>query len=310
VIGTTTRPTERAAGTQRQLSPVRDALAAADPAISFEFFPPKTDEGERLLWTAIRELEGLKPSFVSVTYGAGGSTRDRTVRVTGRIVAETTLDPIAHLTCVDATVAELRSVIGAYADVGIRNVLCLRGDPAGGPGTPWTTHEGGLAHADELVALVRSLGDFCVGVAAFPEGHPESASLDDDARVLLAKQRAGAEFAITQFFFDIDDYLRLRDRALAIGATLPIVPGIMPITDERQVKRFAELSGSTVPQRVVDQIAAVSGDADAVRAVGIEIASQLCQRLLDEGAPGLHFYTLNRSTATREIAHNLGVNAA
>jgi methylenetetrahydrofolate reductase (NADPH) len=289
---------------------VLDALLAPAPAVSFEFFPPKTDDGERLLWAALRELESLRPSFVSVTYGAGGSTRDRTVRITGRIVAETTLLPMAHLTCVDASVADLRSVVGQYADAGIRNVLCLRGDPTGGAGGPWTPHPGGLDHADALVALVRSLGDFSVGVAAFPEGHPESIDLDHDARVLRGKQDAGAEFAITQFFFDVDDYLRLRDRAAAAGATLPIVPGIMPITDARQVARFAELSGSTVPPSVADQVAAVADDADAVRAVGIEVATAMCQRLLAEGAPGLHFYTLNRSTATREIAAALGLGAS
>jgi methylenetetrahydrofolate reductase (NADPH) len=292
---------------ERKASRVTDALAASDPAVSFEFFPPKTDEGERQLWTAIRELESLRPSFVSVTYGAGGSTRDRTVRITGRIVAETTLEPIAHLTCVGASVHDLRGVIGAYADAGITNVLCLRGDPAGGPGTEWVRHDEGLDHADELVRLVRSLGDFSVGVAAFPEGHPESADLDEDARVLLAKQQAGAEYAITQFFFDVSDYLRLRDRAAAVGATLPIVPGIMPITDARQVKRFAELSGSSVPSDLAARIEAVADDPEAVRSVGIDVATELCASLLAEGAPGLHFYTLNRSTATREISSNLGL---
>ena len=206
-------------------------LAAGGHSFSFEFFPPKTDEGERLLWQAIRELEGLQPSFVSVTYGAGGSTRDRTVRVTQRVAEETTLLPMGHLTCVGSSVTELRSVIGSYAAAGVRNVLALRGDPPGGPGAPWEQHPEGLAHADELVALVRSLGDFSVGVAAFPERHPESASLDDDARVLLAKQEAGAEFAVTQMFFEASHYFAMVDRARALGCTIPVLPGIMPLTN-------------------------------------------------------------------------------
>jgi methylenetetrahydrofolate reductase (NADPH) len=298
---------------RRSASAVRDALAADRPAVSFEFFPPATDEGEKRLWTAIRELEALRPSFVSVTYGAGGSTRDRTVRITARMLAETTLEPIAHLTCVGASVGELRGVIGQYADAGVHNVLCLRGDPPGGAGAEWVPHPGGLQHADELVGLVGSLGAFCVGVAAFPEGHPESADLDEDARVLRAKQDAGAEFAITQFFFEVDDYLRLRDRGQAVGATLPIVPGIMPITDLSQITRFAKLSGSSVPAWVVDRVeraAGTAGDPEAVRAEGVDIATEMCRRLLDEGAPGLHFYTLNRSTATREIAARLDLDAS
>ncbi|MEP7036136.1 MAG: methylenetetrahydrofolate reductase [NAD(P)H], partial [Actinomycetota bacterium] len=274
---------------------------------SFEFFPPKDDAGEQILWEAIRHLERLRPAFVSVTYGAGGSTRERTVRVTRRIARETTLTPMAHLTCVGSSVAELRQVVGQYAGVGVRNVLALRGDPPGGPGTPWAAHAHGLNHADELVALIRSLGTFTVGVAAFPDQHPESSSLDQDADVLVRKADAGAEFAITQFVFDADSYVRLRDRVVARGRDLPIIPGLMPVTSFAQVRRMAELSGTSLPAAVVSRLAAVAGDSGAIRAVGVEIATELAQRLLAEGAPGLHFYTMNRSLATLEVYANLTV---
>jgi methylenetetrahydrofolate reductase (NADPH) len=274
---------------------------------SFEFFPPKDDAGEQMLWEAIRDLERIRPTFVSVTYGAGGSTRARTVRVTGRIALETTLTPMAHLTCVGSSVAELRQVVGEYADVGIRNVLALRGDPPGGPGTSWTPHPEGLMHADELVALVRSLGNFTVGVAAFPDGHPESSDLDQDADVLVRKADAGAEFAVTQFVFDADSYVRLRDRVVARGRDLPIIPGLMPVTSFAQICRMAQMSGTPLPAAVVSRLEAVADDRDAIREVGVQIATELCQRLLAEGAPGLHFYTMNRSLSTLKVFANLGV---
>ncbi len=286
---------------------VAELLAGGDRSYSFEFFPPKTDAGEVALWQAIRELERLAPTFVSVTYGAGGSTRDRTVRVTGRIAEETTLTPVAHLTCVGASAVELRGVVAQYAAAGIRNVLALRGDPPGGPGGAWTPHPAGLDHADALVRLVRRLGDFCVGVAAFPEGHPESLDLDHDARVLVGKAEAGAEFAVTQFFFRAEDYVRLLDRVRGLGCDLPIIPGIMPVTNLAQVERFAQLSGTAVPADLVAALHAVGEDPAAVRQVGVEAATALCADLLDAGAPGLHFYTLNRSTATREIYAALGL---
>jgi methylenetetrahydrofolate reductase (NADPH) len=284
---------------------IRELLAGGDRSYSFEFFPPKNDQGERLLWRAIRELETLAPTFVSVTYGAGGSTRDRTVRITGRIGAETTLTPVAHLTCVGHSRAELRSVVGAYADAGVGNVLALRGDPEGGPGQPWVAHPDGLDHADELVELVCGLGDFCVGVAAFPEGHPEATDLEADARYLARKAEVGADFAITQFFFDADDYFTLVERASRHGCAIPVIPGIMPVTNVRQIQRFATLSGAEFPADLADRLHAVEDDAAAVRAIGVEVATELCERLLAGGAPGLHFYTLNRSTATREIYANL-----
>jgi len=289
-------------------STIGELLSSGGHSFSFEFFPPKTDEGERQLWQAIRELEALQPTFVSVTYGAGGSTRDRTVRVTQRILEETTLLPMAHLTCVGATVAELRAVIGSYADAGLRNVLALRGDPPTGIGSQWVQTEGGLAHADELVRLVRSLGDFCVGVAAFPEKHPESASLDEDARVLAAKQEAGAEFAVTQLFFRAEDYVALVDRARAVGCTMPIIPGLMPLTNITQLERFAQLAGTAFPDGLAARFRAVGDDPTAVHALGVEAASELATELLEAGAPGLHFYTLNRSTSTREIYAGLGLD--
>ncbi len=276
-------------------------LASGEPVFSFEFFPPKTDAGEAQLWSAISELAPLAPTFVSVTYGAGGSTRDRTVRITRKILAETGMDAVAHLTCVGATRAELVEVLNSYLEAGITNLLALRGDPPGGPGTPWTPTPGGLEHAVDLVRLAKHEGAFTVGVAAFPEKHPESADLEADARVLAAKQQAGAEFAVTQFFFRPDDYFALVERARVHGVTIPILPGLMPVTDVRQIERFAVLSGAGLPDELAERFRAVADDPAAVRERGIEVATELGQALLAGGAPGLHFYTLNRSTATREI---------
>ena len=288
---------------------IRELLAAGDRSFSFEFFPPKDDAGEAVLWQALRELEPLHPTFVSVTYGAGGSTRDTTVRITGDIAAHSTLTPMGHLTCVDSSVAELRAVVGGYADAGVRNVLALRGDPSGGVGEPWRASADGLDHADDLVRLLRSLGEFSVGVAAFPDGHPESPSRDADAVTLARKADAGADFAITQFFFEAERYVDLVDRTARHGVTIPIVPRIMPVTNVRQITRFAELSGTPLPAGVATRLRAVENDPAAVREVGVEIAVELCQQLLDEGAPGLHFFTLNRSTATREVYAALGLAA-
>ncbi len=277
------------------------SLTSGEPIFSFEFFPPKTDEGEQRLWSAISELAPLSPTFVSVTYGAGGSTRDRTVRITGRILAETGMDAVAHLTCVGATRQELLAVLASYRQAGISNLLALRGDPPGGPGTPWEPTPGGLSHADELVRLARQSGEFTIGVAAFPERHPESPDLLTDARVLAAKQEAGASFAITQFFFNVDDYFALVDRAASQGVTLPILPGIMPVTNVRQMERFAALSGAAFPADLATRFHAVADDPTAVVDLGIDVATGMAEKLLAGGAPGLHFYTLNRSTATREI---------
>lgn len=288
---------------------MRERLAEDGPTFSFEFFPPKSPEEDRLLWQTIRELEPLRPSFVSVTYGAGGSTRARTIEITEHIASDTTLLPVAHLTAVNHSVTELRSILGHLAAAGVPNMLALRGDPPGDPEGEWVQHPQGIAYAEQLVRLMCTHGDFCVGVAAFPNGHPRSASLDQDTQHLIAKFDAGAEYAITNMFFVVDDYLRLRDRVAAAGCTAPIIAGLMPVTNIGMIRRSEQLTGAPFPAKLAARFGAVAHDPKSVRAMGIYETSKLAERLLEEGVPGVHFYTLNRSKATREVWANLALGA-
>lgn len=277
-------------------------------SFSFEFFPPKDAAGEETLWRSIRELENLRPTFVSVTYGAGGTTRDRTLAITERIARETTMLPMAHLTCVGHTTDELKEILDSLGQAGVRNVLALRGDPAAGPHTPWVPTQGGIDHASELVALIRESDRFSVGVAAFPEGHIEADSLDADVAVMKAKQEAGAEFAVTDMVLRASDYFGLVDRCRAAGVDMPIVPGIMPILNLQSMERMVELSGRQMPSEVLDRLRPLADRPEELRSEGIQISIELCQDLLQGGAPGLHFYTLNRSKATRQIFEALGAH--
>jgi 5,10-methylenetetrahydrofolate reductase len=288
---------------------MRELIEGGEKSFSFEFFPPKDAAGEDQLWQAITELEPFGPTFVSVTYGAGGSSRDTTVRIVERIAKETSLLPVAHLTCVGHTTDEIASVLHDLTAAGVDHIMALRGDPPAGPGTPWTPTEGGVTYASELVHYIKETVDVRVGVAAFPEGHVDAPSLEADAQVLLAKQEAGAEFAVTEMVLRASDYVGLVERSRAIGVEIPIIPGIMPILNLRSMERMVELSRRSLPDEVAARLEPLREDPAALRAEGIAIATELCEALLDAGAPGLHFYTLNRSKATREIFARLQITA-
>jgi methylenetetrahydrofolate reductase (NADPH) len=278
-----------------------DTLFARDePVFSFEFFPPKTPEGEANLFQAVQELRALEPAYVSVTYGAGGSTRDKTLDIVTRIRREHGLEAMAHFTCVGATVDELRATLDRFRDAGIENVLALRGDPPQGQ-EEWVRTEGGLEHSAELVALIAESYPFAVAGACFPETHIHATSPEDDLRHLKTKVDAGVQFLITQLFFDNAVYEDFVARAREIGIDVPIVPGIMPITNVAQIKRITELCGSDLPAHLVAQLEARADDPLAVSDFGVAYATLQCAELLAMGAPGIHFYTLNRSPATRAI---------
>ncbi|MEY3848759.1 MAG: hypothetical protein RLZ20_259 [Actinomycetota bacterium] len=273
---------------------------------SFEFFPPKDVEGEDRLWAAIEGLKSIAPDFVSVTYGAGGSTRDRSIRIAREITQRTGISTVAHLTCVGSTRDELIAILHSYKEAGIKSILALRGDPTGGPSAPWTPTPGGFNHADELVQLADEFGGFTIGVAAFPDGHPASGGeFEKDIDVLIRKEQLGATFATTQFFFEAERYTRLVEALADRGSQLVIIPGILPVTNVKLLHRMAELGGTPIPSQIAQAFANVENDPQAVRELGVEIATSLCQELLGAGAPGLHFYTMNSSTATQEIYRKL-----
>ena len=280
-----------------------DALLAAGPTTSFEFFPPRTDAGEATLRATLGDLERLRPSFVSVTYGAGGSTRERTHGLVVDVLDGTSMTPMAHLTTVSHTRDEVIGILRRYQEAGVENIMALRGDAPRDAPSPFHA----FGHAVELVELAREIGgdQFSIGVAAHPEGHPDADDLASDRRHLATKL-AAADFAVTQFFFEARVYLEMVDDLRALGCDKPIIPGVMPVTDVRQIERFAQLSGAAFPGWLADRLHTADTDGeDAVRRVGVEVATELCEHLLEAGAPGLHFYTLNRSTATRQIHAHL-----
>jgi len=287
--------------------PVSD-FDAGPPRVSFEFFPPKTAEMESRLWEVIERLEPLAPRFVSVTYGAGGSTRERTHATVRRIRHETTLEPAAHLTCVAATRAEIDAVARDYWAAGIRHIVALRGDAIAG-GRSYQPHPGGYAYAADLVAGLKSVADFEVSVAAYPETHPEAQNAERDLDNLRRKVDAGANRAITQYFFDVDLYLRFRDRVAARGIAVPLVPGILPVTNYGQVKKFSASCGATIPAWMEGHFAGLDDDPETRRLVAASIAAEQCRRLHAEGVHEFHFYTLNRADLIVAICHLLGVRA-
>lgn len=278
------------------------------PTISFEFFPPKDVESEANLWKTIDELQQFKPDFVSITYGAGGGTRDRTVRIASEFIAKTGVQVIGHLTCVGSTRAELVEILGEYKDAGFHGLLALRGDPVGGPTAPWVTTPGGFDYADQLVELASEIGGFSIGVAAFPDVHPASdGNFMQDINVLLRKEALGATFAITQFVFDSGRYEALRNALDARGSRLSIYPGIMPVTSYPQIVRMLELSGGYMPKATRLRFARYQNDPASLKKLGIDVAVQVCEDVFALGAEGLHFYALNNAGPTSEIIKQLSM---
>jgi methylenetetrahydrofolate reductase (NADPH) len=278
--------------------------------VSFEFFPPKTAEMEQSLWEAISRLAPLEPNFVSVTYGAGGSTRERTHTTVKRILAETMLTPAAHLTCVAATCAEIDAVIGAYAQAGVRHIVALRGDPLGGAGETYAPHPGGYRNAADLVAGIKRLTDLEVSVSAYPEKHPDSPSVAADIDMLKAKVDAGATRAITQFFFENDLYFRYLDRVRAAGIDIPIVPGILPVQNFKTTRTFAARCGASVPAWLADRFDGLDDDAETRKLIAAAVAAEQVLDLVDHGVTDFHFYTMNRADLVYAICHRLGLRPA
>ncbi|MEP9376944.1 methylenetetrahydrofolate reductase [NAD(P)H] [Aquabacter sp. CN5-332] len=290
-------------------APIRASreLGRAPVRVSFEFFPPKTEEMERNLWASIARLAPLGPSFVSVTYGAGGSTRERTHATVERLVRETDLAPAAHLTCVAASRAEIDEVIREYAGAGIKHIVALRGDPTTGVGTRYEPHPEGYAHACDLVAGIRRIGDFEVSVSAYPEKHPESATLDADIDYLKRKVDAGATRAITQFFFENDVYFRYLDKVRAAGIDIPVVPGILPVTNFKQASNFAARTGASVPDWLLKRFEGLDEDAETRKLIAAAVAAEQVTDLVDQGVTDIHFYTLNRADLVYAICHLMGL---
>jgi methylenetetrahydrofolate reductase (NADPH) len=287
------------------LRPSRQGSSAI--RVSFEFFPPKTPEMEATLWSSIERLAPLNPQFVSVTYGAGGSTRERTHATVGRIVRETHLKPAAHLTCVAATKEEVNDVIRSYWDAGVRHVVALRGDPVGGLGTTYEPHPGGYQQTCDLVAGIKAIGDFEVSVSAYPEKHPEASSLEADIDVLKAKVDCGADRAITQFFFDNDLYFRYLDQVRARGIDIPIVPGIVPVQSFKQTANFAAKAGASIPSWLAARFEGLDNDVDTRKLVAAAVAAEQVIDLVDRGVNEFHFYTMNRADLVYAICHLLGL---
>lgn len=282
---------------------ISDALATQRPFFSFEFFPPRDDAGSRTLFATIAALAPLRPAFVSITYGAGGSTRARTVALAKEIQQEAGLTVVAHVTCIGANRAELRALFDDLARGGIENVLALRGDPPAG--APFEAARGGFSHASELIEMLRRNYDFCIGAACYPEKHLEARTFEDDLRHLRIKADAGADFLVSQLFFDNAHFFEFERRARATGIDLPIIPGLMPITNFKQIQRFVAMCGASIPPKLSVEMESRREDVKAVEDLGVAYASMQALGLLQAGAPGIHFYTLNRSPATRAIVSSL-----